>query len=157
MNEQLLFSFSVNYSMSTKKSIQSIEPNIADLVNGWLKSYQLDYKLEQESLNHEIDTALNEYYSKNGGVGGNRPDTKLLLTDKDLKPYPILIEYKGYKEKLIKLNAEGQVENKTAKNEPNLKKHQHLCCQWCCALCQCHTASYELYRRDRYWCDRISR
>lgn len=121
MNEQLLFSFSVNYSMSTKKSIQSIEPNIADLVNGWLKSYQLDYKLEQESLNHEIDTALNEYYSKNGGVGGNRPDTKLLLTDKDLKPYPILIEYKGYKDKLIKLNAEGQVENKTAKNEPNLK------------------------------------
>ena len=31
--------------------IQSIEPNIAYLVNGWLKSYGLDYKLEQESLN----------------------------------------------------------------------------------------------------------
>ena len=29
---------------------QSIEPNIADLANGWLKSYRLDYKLEQESL-----------------------------------------------------------------------------------------------------------
>ena len=27
---------------------QSIEPNIADLANGWLKSYKLDYKLEQE-------------------------------------------------------------------------------------------------------------
>lgn len=26
--------------------MQSIEPNIADLVNGWLKSYGLDYKLE---------------------------------------------------------------------------------------------------------------
>lgn len=25
---------------------KSIEPNIADLVNGWLKSYDLDYKLE---------------------------------------------------------------------------------------------------------------
>ena len=24
--------------------IQSIEPNIADLANGWLKSYKLDYK-----------------------------------------------------------------------------------------------------------------
>ncbi len=33
--------------------IQSIEPNIADLANGWLKSYKLDYKLEQESLNAE--------------------------------------------------------------------------------------------------------
>lgn len=31
--------------------MQSIEPNIADLVNGWLKSYGLDYKLEQERLN----------------------------------------------------------------------------------------------------------
>ena len=31
--------------------IQSVEPNVADLANGWLKSYGLDYKLEQESLN----------------------------------------------------------------------------------------------------------
>ena len=37
---------------------QSIEPNIADLANGWLKSYKLDYKLEQESLNPTIDKAL---------------------------------------------------------------------------------------------------
>ena len=58
---------------------QSVEPNIADLANGWLKSYKLNYKLEQESLNTEIDQALNDYYSKNGGVGGNRPDAKLLL------------------------------------------------------------------------------
>lgn len=100
---------------------QSVEPNIADLANGWLKSYELDYKLEQESLNNEIDKALNEYYSKNGGVGGNRPDAKLLLQDKEMKFYPVLIEYKGYKDKLIKLDSGGNVENKTAKNEPNFK------------------------------------
>ncbi|WP_394753456.1 hypothetical protein [Crenothrix sp.] len=76
---------------------QSIEPNIADLANGWLKSYKLDYKLEQESLNTEIDKALADYFTKNGGVGANRPDTKLLLKDKNLKFFPILIEYKGYK------------------------------------------------------------
>lgn len=81
--------------------IQSVEPNIADLANGWLKSYKRDYKLEQESLNTEIDQALNDYYSKNGGVGGNRPDAKLLLQDKNLVNYPILIEYKGYKDILI--------------------------------------------------------
>lgn len=40
--------------------IQSVEPNVADLANGWLKSYKLDYKLEQESLNTEIDQALND-------------------------------------------------------------------------------------------------
>ncbi len=104
------------------KKVQSIEPIIADLVNGWLKSYKLDYKLEQETLNNEIDTALNEYYSKSGGKGGNRPDAKLLLQDKTtLKQYPILIEYKGYKDKLVKLNKNGQVDNRTNKNEPMLK------------------------------------
>ena len=102
-------------------SIQSVEPQIADLANGWMKSYHLDYKLEQESLNTEIDQALNEYASKSGGVGGNRPDAKLLLQDRNLAKYPVLIEYKGYKDKLVKLDAEGKVANKTAKNEPDYK------------------------------------
>lgn len=103
------------------KNIQSIEPNIADLVNGWLKSYGLDYKLEQESLNAEIDKALDEYKSKSGGKGGNRPDAKLLLQDKALNYYPILIEYKGYKDKLVKLDSDNRVDNRTSKNEPNYK------------------------------------
>ena len=34
-----------------KVKAKSVEPNIADLANGWMKSYRLDYKLEQESLN----------------------------------------------------------------------------------------------------------
>lgn len=101
--------------------IQSVEPNIADLANGWLKSYGLDYKLEQESLNAEIDQALNDYYSKNGGDGGNRPDAKLLLQDKNLIHYPVLIEYKGYKDRLVALDADGKVANKTAKNQPDFK------------------------------------
>ncbi|OUD12013.1 HsdM family class I SAM-dependent methyltransferase [Thioflexithrix psekupsensis] len=100
---------------------QSIEPNITELANGWLKSYKLNYKLEQEPLNAEIDKALDDYFSKSGGVGGNRPDAKLLLQDKHLNYYPILIEYKGYKDKLVKLDNNGQVENKTAKNEPHFK------------------------------------
>lgn len=104
-----------------KTTNQSIEPNIADLANGWLKSYRLDYKLEQESLNSEIDQALNEYVSKSGGVGGNRPDVKLLLQDKNLVSYPILIEYKGYKDKLIQLDSNGKIANKTSKNEPDFK------------------------------------
>lgn len=101
--------------------IQSVEPNIADLANGWLKAYGLDYKLEQESLNAEIDQALNDYYSKNGGDGGNRPDAKLLLQDKNLVHYPVLIEYKGYKDRLVALDADGKVANKTAKNQPDFK------------------------------------
>lgn len=104
-----------------KKNIQSVEPNIAELANGWLKSYKLNYKLEQESLNPEIDKALEDYFAKNGGSGRNRPDTKLLLQDKRLNYYPVLIEYKGYKDRLVKLDANGHVENKTQKNEPLFK------------------------------------
>lgn len=100
---------------------QSIEPNIADLANGWLKTYKLPYKLEQESLNAEIDKALSDYFTKNGGAGANRPDAKILLQDKKLNYYPILIEYKGYKESLVKLDANHQVENRTAKNESHFK------------------------------------
>lgn len=100
---------------------QSIEPNIADLGNGWLKSYNLPYKLEQEFINSEIDRALTDYFTKNGGVGVNRPDTKLLLQDRNLNYYPILIEYKGYKNSLVKLDANNQVENKNSKNQSNFK------------------------------------
>lgn len=101
-----------------KKKSQSVEPNIADLANSWLKSYGLSYKLEQESLNDEIDKALQYYYSKNGGTGGNRPDVKLLLQDSNTDYYPILIEYKGYADKLVKLDKDGNVDNRNAKNEP---------------------------------------
>ncbi|MCG8208135.1 N-6 DNA methylase [Tenacibaculum finnmarkense] len=100
---------------------QSIEPNIADLANGWMKSYKLPYKLEQENINSEIDNALKEYESKGGGKGGNRPDAKILLQNKNLEHFPILIEYKGEKGKLVKLDKENQVENITIKNEPNYK------------------------------------
>ncbi|MBF0913778.1 N-6 DNA methylase [Candidatus Gracilibacteria bacterium] len=96
---------------------QSVEPNVADKVNGWLKSYKVDYKLEQENLNSEIDKALQEYFSKNGGIGANRPDVKILLKDSKGNFFPILIEYKGYKDKLEKLDSEGNVEN-TKNNSP---------------------------------------
>ena len=98
--------------------VQSIEPDIAGLANGWLKSYKLDYKLEQAKVNTEIDNALKDYESKGGGKGGNRPDAKLLIRSKNSgKDYPILIEYKGSKNKLLKEDKDGRIENITAKNE----------------------------------------
>ena len=101
--------------------VQSVEPNIADLANGWLKSYGLDYKLEQETLNAEIDHALEEYASKNGGNGGNRADAKLLLRDENLVDYPVLIEYKGYKDRLVSFDEDGRVTNKDKNNLPDYK------------------------------------
>ncbi|EFJ3029945.1 N-6 DNA methylase [Escherichia coli] len=77
--------------------------------------------MEQATLNREIDNALDAYFSKNGGAGGNRPDVKLLLKDKYGKSYPVLIEYKGYKDKLIKLSSNGIIENKDSRKEWNFK------------------------------------
>ena len=105
--------------MGKKTSAKSVEPNIADLANGWLRSYGLDYKLEQEELNEPIDAALKEYSSKSGGSGGNRPDAKLLLIGSDMKYYPVLIEYKGHEGRLVKTDKNGQIDNKKSDNEPN--------------------------------------
>ena len=104
-----------------KQTVQSVEPNIADLVNSWLKSYKLDYKLEQESLNDSIDKALDEYKSKQGGTGGNRPDCKLLAYDSYGTAYPVLIEYKGYKDRLVKFDENGNVAIKTSDNKNDYK------------------------------------
>jgi len=100
------------------KNNQSVEPKIAELGNSWLKSYGLNYKLEQESLNYEIDNALLEYFSKSGGTGGNRPDAKILIENNG-KFFPVLIEYKGYKDKLVKLDDDGKVENRNKNNQPH--------------------------------------
>lgn len=100
---------------------QSVEPQIADLANGWLKHYKLKYYIEQDAPSEEIKTALQEYESKQGGSGGNRPDCNLLLKDSHGELWPILIEYKGYKDKLVKLDTDNQVANRNAKGQPDYK------------------------------------
>lgn len=97
----------------------SIEPEITRIGNAWMTAYGLDFKEQHLPLNQEIDSALNKYVSKNGGQGPNRPDAKLLLTDKKLRKWPILIEYKGLKDKLVKLDASGHVENETSNGTPH--------------------------------------
>lgn len=100
---------------------QSVEPQIADLAHGWLKQYGLKYYIEQDAPNSEIKNALLEYESKQGGTGGNRPDCNLLLQDSRGVYWPILIEYKGQKGKLAKLDADGQIANRNTKGQPEYK------------------------------------
>ena len=100
---------------------QSVEPQIADLVLGWLKKYKLTYYIEQDAPNSEIKNALQEYESKQGGSGGNRPDCNLLLQDNHGDRWPVLIEFKGYKDRLVKLDSDGQVANRNAKGLPEYK------------------------------------
>lgn len=105
-----------------KQGVQSVEPEVTDLVNGWLQSYKLKYTQQGINTgNTEIDNALDSYFSKNGGAGGNKPDAKLLLTDKFGKIWPVMIEYKGYKNKLVKFNGDGQILIKNDKNDFDYK------------------------------------
>ena len=105
-----------------RKSSQSAEASVANLANGWLKEYGLKFFLENEDTGTAIDGALQEYVSKSGGKGGNRPDAKIISENPDdMKHYPVLIEYKGYKDKLVKLDGQGQIENQNAQKEPNYK------------------------------------
>lgn len=102
-----------------KSKVQSIEPQVTEIVNGWLKSYGLKYCQQQEFLNTEIEIALEKAVSKSGGNGGNRPDAKLILQDSKLDYYPIMIEYKGYENTLEKLDEFGHVDNFKSNGTPN--------------------------------------
>ncbi|RIY31206.1 hypothetical protein CKF54_07205 [Psittacicella hinzii] len=101
----------------TSNTTKSIEPLIAELGNSWLKKYGIDYKLEGDDLNLEIRRAFEEYFSKSGKMGGgNRPDSKFLLQDPHSgKYYPVVVEYKGHKDKLIKLDEHGNIDNQETK------------------------------------------
>ena len=102
--------------MEKNKSLEEIVEDIA--------KKQLDkikYFTKTETINKEIEDALKKAPSKKGGTGTNFPDIKLLLKTKELKSIPVMIEVKGIKGKLIKLSANGDIENRTKKGEPNYR------------------------------------
>lgn len=104
--------------MKKKKTEESVEPQVAQKVNSWLESYGLTYYQQSASVNPEIDYALDKALSKLGGNGGNKPDAKLVLKNSVSDFYPVMIEYKGYKNKLEKLDG-GRVANTKSDNTPN--------------------------------------
>ncbi|MDF9627399.1 N-6 DNA methylase [Mesomycoplasma ovipneumoniae] len=81
------------------------EATIAGSFNSELSNMGLKFSLEHEPLNESIDSALKKYLSKNGKNGGNRPDCKMLLEDKQGNSYPIFIEYKVGLNKMVKLDS----------------------------------------------------
>jgi len=101
--------------MATK----SVEERVEDCGKAWLNMYKCQYFAKTDSINSEIDTAMRNAPSKSGGGGGNYPDIRLLLTTKTKKSFPIMIEVKGTRGKLVKLNNDGEVDNTTAKGESN--------------------------------------
>ncbi len=100
-------------------TINSIEEQIEDIAKDWLKSLKIKYYTKTESINSEIEDALKRAPSKSGGDGNNYPDIKLLVTTKTNRVIPVMIEVKGKKSDLEKLNEEGQVFNQDKDGKPN--------------------------------------
>ncbi|TLD95719.1 N-6 DNA methylase [Helicobacter jaachi] len=98
----------------------SIEKIIEDKAKRQLDKLKIPYFTPNESINTQIDKALSTAPSKKGGEGKNYPDIKLLLHTKDLKQIPVMIEVKGSKGDLEKLEKNGEISNFLKDNaEPN--------------------------------------
>ena len=99
------------------KTAKSIEEQIED----WCKKQfnGQKYYTKTECINPEIEMALEKAPSKQGGSGKNYPDIKFMLISDNGRKIPVMIEVKGKKGDLIKVNEKGEVENKKKNSEPN--------------------------------------
>lgn len=99
------------------KTIKSIEERIED----WCKKQFAGqkYYTKTDFINSEIESALEKAPSKQGGSGKNYPDIKCLLTVENCRRIPVMIEVKGIKGCLIKVNDKGEVDNVKKNSEPN--------------------------------------
>lgn len=99
------------------KTIKSIEERIED----WCKKQFAGqkYYTKTDFINSEIESALEKAPSKQGGSGKNYPDIKYLLTVENCRRIPVMIEVKGKKGCLIKVNDKGEVDNVKKNSEPN--------------------------------------
>lgn len=105
---------------------KSIEEQVEDIAKKQFDKFGIKYFTKTESINKEIDDALKKAESKSGGKGGNFPDIKVMIKTHSLGYIPIMIEVKGTKNCLEKINPLTDiVENRNEKGEinyPTIKK-----------------------------------
>lgn len=98
---------------------KSIEEQIEDWAKRNLNAYSLQYLTKTEPMDSEIDDALKTEESKRGGNGGNYPDIKLFIEIDSVK-VPVMIECKGAKGDLCKLDRNGEPLNKKKDGTNNI-------------------------------------
>lgn len=99
---------------------KSIEEKVEDIIKEFLRKNNLQYFTKNESVNSEIDAALEKAPTKQGGNGKNRPDIRLFLGGK----IPVMIEVKGKRGDFQKLDKQGEIENADAEGTPIYKNIQ---------------------------------
>ena len=96
--------------------------SIEEQVEDWAKKQfkNLKYYTKTETINSEIDFALEKAPSKKGGTGKNYPDIKYLIETAENRRIPVMIEVKGTKGSFVKFESDGITIANTSKNEePN--------------------------------------
>lgn len=83
--------------------LASIEEKVEDLFKAKLDNLKIKRYSKVESINPLIKEALRKAESKTGGIGGNFPDIQILLDNKSGRTIPVMMEVKGLKNKLEKL------------------------------------------------------
>lgn len=92
------------------KGTKSIEEKVEDHFKAQLTEYGIKYFCKTDRINDAIDKALFQSESKSGGIGRNYPDIKIFLKSINNRCLPVMVEAKGTKGKLIKLDKNGKIE-----------------------------------------------
>ena len=98
---------------------KSIEEKMEDWAKDLFKKNKTKFFTKTEKINSEIEKALSDAPSKSGGTGENKPDIKLFVESSSMRKYPVMIEVKGTKGKLVKLNSNGEIDNIKKDGTPN--------------------------------------
>ena len=87
----------------------SIEEQVETYYKNKLQELGVRYYSKTEIINSKITNALTTSVSKGGGSGINYPDIKLLLENSNRRDIPVMIEVKGARGKLEKIDKEGNI------------------------------------------------
>lgn len=93
---------------------KSVEEQVEDIFKEELKKLKVKYFTKTEPINPSIDNALKKGPSKANKDGGNFPDIKVFLETQNQRRIPVMIEVKGLKNKLIKLDKSKNIDQSTA-------------------------------------------
>lgn len=88
---------------------RSVEEKVEDHYKALLDQLGVKRYEKTQGINSEINTALSNANSKSGGSGKNFPDIQVLLDNGNSRRIPVMIEVKGNKNKLEKLDKDGQI------------------------------------------------
>ena len=91
----------------------SIEEKVEEHFKAILDSLGIRHFGKTEKINDSISNALKAAESKSGNSGNNYPDIQILLDDQHGRRIPVMIEAKGSKGKLEKLDQNGEIEGVT--------------------------------------------